>query len=72
MNAVQGLLLALYLLSAGALLLVAYVWKELRNRRRNRIQRAIQSLQRDLPFEERRKGEDRRTSDQSKILASVR
>jgi len=64
LNTVQGLLVGLYLLSGGALLLVAYVYKEIRNRRRNNIQG-------ELPFPDRRKGSDRRSGPETKEPVSI-
>jgi hypothetical protein len=52
----QDLLLLLYAGVAGALLLAGFVWKEIRNVRRNK--------QRSLPFpNDRRRGGDRRNVD---------
>ncbi len=41
MNSAQLLILALYLLCAGALLIFGYVWKEIRNSRKRNIQKSF-------------------------------
>jgi hypothetical protein len=58
-SAVQIVLVALYLLSAAAILLTAYVYKEIRNRKKK-------SPQAEFTFPERRSGTDRRSAPETK------
>jgi hypothetical protein len=58
MSAVQVLLIAMYLLCGLVILISGYVYKEARNRKKK-------GAQGDLPFTERRKDIDRRTSSET-------
>jgi len=64
MNATQLLILALYLLCAGALLIFGYIWKEVRNRHKRNTQTSFK-------FKEEQGRETEEQKEQHR-LASVR